>query len=98
LIVEVPKELPLKGNWLYVVAENWIEDQVLYLPDAKYSIKYKLTMLKCGVPPDVENWDRHDVFKIVGTFGIYFSFILRDYFHLICIVLTNVVDFINRDI
>jgi hypothetical protein len=98
MIVEVPKELPSKGNWLYEVAENWIEDQVLYLPDAKYADKYKLTMLKCGAPPDVENWDSHDVFKIVGQFGIYFSFILRDYFHLIGIVLTIVVDFFIRNI
>lgn len=46
----------------------------------------------------VENWDRHDVFKIVGTIGINFSFLLRDYLYLICIVITNVVDWINRNI
>lgn len=78
LIVEIPKGVPLKGNWIHVVAENWIEDQVLYLPDARYSSTYKNSMLKCGAPPDVENWDRHDVFKIVGTYGINFLFLLRD--------------------
>ncbi|KAK4025144.1 hypothetical protein OUZ56_010644 [Daphnia magna] len=60
LIVEIPKGGPFKGSWIHVVAENWIEDQVLYLPDARFSSQYKNTMLKGGVPPNVENWDRHD--------------------------------------
>lgn len=81
LIVEIPKGLPSKGNWIYVVAENWIEDDVLYLPDETYSAAYKNSILKCGAPPDVEKWDRHDIFKVVGTFGINFSLLLRDYLY-----------------
>lgn len=72
LIVEIPKDLPSKGNWIHLVAENWIDDDALYLPDKKYSLAYKNTILKCGAPPDLENWDRYDIFKIVGTFGNYF--------------------------
>ena len=63
LIVEIPKRGPGKDNWIHVIAENWIEDEVLYLPDSKYSNTYKNQILKCGAPPDVESWDRHDVLK-----------------------------------
>ena len=98
LIVEIPKRGPGKDNWIYVIAENWIENEVLYLPDSKYSNTYKNQILKCGAPPDVESWDRHDVFKVVGTFGINFSFLLRDYLFLICIVITIVFHFINSNI
>ncbi|KAI9557334.1 hypothetical protein GHT06_017162 [Daphnia sinensis] len=34
-------------------------------------------MLKCGAAPDVENWDHHDGFKIVGTYGINFLFCIE---------------------
>nr|CAH0105076.1 unnamed protein product [Daphnia galeata] len=41
------------------------DDDALYLPDKSYSLAYKTTILKCGAPPDLENWDRYDIFKIL---------------------------------
>lgn len=38
--VKIPKVLPLKGNWIYVVAENWIENGILYFPDDNYTVAY----------------------------------------------------------
>ncbi len=69
LIVEVPKILPLKGNWLYVVAENWIKEDILYLPNDNYSSAHKIQIVKCGVQPDEETWQRFEDFEIIGTFG-----------------------------
>jgi hypothetical protein len=69
LIVGVPKILPLIGKWLYVVVENWIQEDILYLPNDSYSAAYKIQILKCGVPRDEETWQRYEDFQIIGTFG-----------------------------
>jgi len=69
LIVAVSKILPLIDNWLYVVAENWIQERILYLPSDSYSASYKISISKCGVPPDEETWDKYEDFQIIGTFG-----------------------------
>lgn len=75
LIVEIPKILPEKGNWIFVAAENWIENDFLYLPDKSYSVVYKTQLLKVGMPPDVKKWDSHPCYKILGTFGtLYYSY------------------------
>ncbi|XP_045034721.1 uncharacterized protein LOC116935087 isoform X2 [Daphnia magna] len=71
LIVEIPKILPEKGNWIFVAAENWIENDFLYLPDKSYSVAYKTQLLKGGMPPDVKKWDSHPCYKILGTFSTY---------------------------
>ncbi|XP_045030618.1 uncharacterized protein LOC116919935 isoform X2 [Daphnia magna] len=71
LIVEIPKTLPDEGKWLFVIAENWIENDILFLPDSSYSAAHKIHLLKGGTHPDVVNWDRHHTFKIIDTFGTY---------------------------
>ncbi|KZS00864.1 Uncharacterized protein APZ42_002668, partial [Daphnia magna] len=51
--------------------ENWIENDILFLPDNSYSAAHKIHLLKGGTHPDVVNWDRHHTFKIIDTFGTY---------------------------
>ena len=69
-IEEIPKTLPDKGIWLFVIAENWIKDEILYLPDESYSTAYKMNLLKGGTYPNIENRDSNPTFKIVGKFCI----------------------------
>lgn len=69
LIVIIPKTLPDEGKWLFVIAENWIENDILFLPDNSYSAAHKIHLLKGGTHPDVVNWDRRHTFKIIDTFG-----------------------------
>lgn len=69
LIVEIPKTSPDEGKWIFLIAENWIQDHILFLPDNSYSAAHKIHLLKGGTHPDVENWDRHHTFEIIGKFG-----------------------------
>ncbi|EFX75319.1 hypothetical protein DAPPUDRAFT_323495 [Daphnia pulex] len=55
LLVEIPKEAPLKGFWVEIVAENWVKEDILYIPDNSYSSAYKRNMLIGGAEPVVEN-------------------------------------------
>jgi len=77
--VEIPKGLPEKGNWIFVAAENWIENDILYLPDKSYSVAYKTQLLKGGMPPDVKQWESHPCYKILGTFGTLYYFYFTNF-------------------
>ena len=53
LIVEIPKILPLIGKWLYVAAENWIQEDILFLPNDSYvGIVKQLRHVVCAVRRD----------------------------------------------
>jgi hypothetical protein len=55
LLVEIPKEAPFKGCWVEIVAENWVKEDILYIPDNSYSSAYKRNMLIGGAEPVVES-------------------------------------------
>ena len=69
IIVEIPKELPLKGCWLYIVAENWIKNEILYMPDCSYSQAYKKNLLVSGSEPKVGTWESFPCFKVIHQFN-----------------------------
>ena len=68
-IIEVPKEPPLEGCWVFFVAKNWIYEDVLYTPDNSYSPAYKLSLLVNGKNPDIVAWERTHSFKVIHEFG-----------------------------
>ncbi|KZS05454.1 Uncharacterized protein APZ42_031357 [Daphnia magna] len=45
LVLVNPKEAPLKGCWVEIVAENWVKEDILYITDNSYSSAYKRNML-----------------------------------------------------
>jgi hypothetical protein len=73
-IVEIPKDTPLEGCWIEIVAENWVKEDILYLPDDSYSAAYKLNMLIGGEEPNVESWEAYQCFKIIHRFRKTFKF------------------------
>lgn len=54
LIVEIPKSSPQEGFWIDIVVENWVLQDILYLPDNSYSAAYKHNLLVGGGHPDVK--------------------------------------------
>ncbi|XP_032782650.2 uncharacterized protein LOC116920646 [Daphnia magna] len=71
LVVEIPKEAPLKGCWVEIVAENWVKEDILYIPDNSYSSAYKRNMLIGGAEPVVESWESYPCFKVIHRFDTY---------------------------
>jgi len=78
LLVEIPKEAPLKGCWVEIVAENWVKEYIFYIPDNSYSSAYKRNMLIGGAGPVLESWESYLCFKVIQRFGkiIYISIVL----------------------
>jgi hypothetical protein len=69
LIVEIPKEMPLEGFWVFIAAENWIKDDILSIPDNSYSHAYKQSLLVKSAEPQ-DTWEKYPCFKIIKRFGM----------------------------
>jgi|LakMenEpi03Aug12_release.lakeMendotaPanAssembly.Ray.scaffolds.fasta_scaffold3468926_2 hypothetical protein len=69
IIVEIPKELPLDGYWVCIVAENWIKNGTLYMPDDSYSQAYKQNLLISGGEPKVDTWESFLCSKVIHQFS-----------------------------
>lgn len=73
LLIEIPKDTPSKGSWVHIVAENWIVEGILYLPDISYSPAYKHRLLVSGTEPDTHKWESILCYKVIQRFGNLFS-------------------------
>nr|CAH0113735.1 unnamed protein product [Daphnia galeata] len=71
LAAQVLKEPPLVGCWVFLVAKNWIYEDVLYTPDNSYSPAYKVGLLVNGKDPDIVTWERTYSFKVIHEFDSY---------------------------
>lgn len=72
IIVEIPKDAPSKGFWVELVAENWIKDEILYLPGNRYSKAYKQHLLVGGEEPEIDTWESYPWFKVVHSLGKFY--------------------------
>ena len=68
-VVSFSKLLPEKGKHFLAVAENWVVNKSLLYPSVDFSTTAKQKFVKCGQPPDLLNWDKHEFIDVLGTFG-----------------------------